>query len=149
MAPGGQERPGLPPAEPEGPGPYHGVQELDAARQLGARLAELPEQRAPDGLPLAQAVVVPLCKRGQKGSGRPPGGLLAGLVSPRIPREGTQGQEAATTELSWPPAEGVPSERLQLLCCTVSPARFEEGISVSPLDPLPMEDRQKHNFLGP
>lgn len=88
-APAGSPRKALSrPHSPKGgtqgrPGPYHGVQEADAACQLGARLAELPEQRAPDGLPLAQAVVVPLCKRGQTGSGR-----ARGPCQPQNPRRG-------------------------------------------------------------
>lgn len=52
-------------------------------------------------------------------------------------------------ELSCPAAEGEPSERLRLLLCMISPAYFEEGISASPLHPLPTENWQKHSFLGP
>lgn len=37
---------------------YHSVQELDAAPQFGLSLAELSEQQASDGLPLAEAAVV-------------------------------------------------------------------------------------------
>lgn len=52
-------------------------------------------------------------------------------------------------EFSQPPAEGKPSERLWLLLCVLSPAYFEEGISASPLHPLPTQNWQKHSFLGP
>lgn len=52
-------------------------------------------------------------------------------------------------EFSQPPAEGEPSERLWLLLCVLSPAYFEEGISASPLHPLPTQNWQKHSFLGP
>lgn len=41
---------------------YHGVQELDAALQLGSSLAELPEEQPSDWLPLAEAAVVLLCR---------------------------------------------------------------------------------------
>lgn len=51
------------PVKPEGLCSYHSIQELDAAGELGARLAELPEEHVPNGLLLAQAVIVPLCKR--------------------------------------------------------------------------------------
>lgn len=44
-----------------GPSTYHPIQEGDAAGQLGPCCTELAEQQAPDGLPLAQAVVVSLC----------------------------------------------------------------------------------------
>lgn len=53
------------PVKPEGLCSYHSIQELDAAGELGARLAELPEEHVPNGLLLAQAVIVPLCKRGE------------------------------------------------------------------------------------
>lgn len=42
--------------------PHHGVQEADAAQELWPRLAELPEKQPADGLLLAQAAVVLLCK---------------------------------------------------------------------------------------
>lgn len=43
---------------------HHSIQEGNAAGQLGPRRAKLSEQQAPNGLPLAQAVVVTLCKQG-------------------------------------------------------------------------------------
>lgn len=46
--------------------PYRSVQEANAAQELRPRLAELSEEQAPDGLLLAQAAVVGLCK-GQRG----------------------------------------------------------------------------------
>lgn len=42
---------------------HHPIQEGNAAGQLRPRRAELSEQQAPDGLPLAQAVVVTLCRQ--------------------------------------------------------------------------------------
>lgn len=78
-----------PPVKPDGLCSYHSIQELDAACELGARLAELPEQHVPDGLLLAQAVVVPLCKRGQghpnksqRSSASP--GSTGGTVTPQL-----------------------------------------------------------------
>lgn len=41
---------------------HHPIQEGGAACQLRPRGTELPEQQAPDGLPLTQTVVVTLCR---------------------------------------------------------------------------------------